>query len=103
MVEHEIEVDEDDEGKIMALRLYRDGKLTTSQIRDILLRQLKQEKIFGYGSYEEFFNDYFRKQLVAVEDLNRIQQIKDARQRYERRWNAPNKGYNYNMMQGQQM
>lgn len=41
MVEHEIEVDEDDEGKIMALRLYRDGKLTTSQIRDILLRQLK--------------------------------------------------------------
>jgi hypothetical protein len=72
VVEHEIEVDEDDEGKIMALRLYRDGKLTTSQIRDILLKQLKQERIFGYGSYEEFFNDYFRKQLVAVEDLNRI-------------------------------
>lgn len=38
VVEHDIEVDEDDEGKIQALRLYRDGKLTTSQMRDILLR-----------------------------------------------------------------
>lgn len=48
-------------------------------MRDILLRKLKQEKIFGYGSYEEFFNDYFRKELVAVEDLNRIKQIKESR------------------------
>lgn len=101
VVEHEIEVDEDEEGKIQALRLYRDGKLTTNQMRDILLKELKQERIFGYGSYEEFFNDYFRKQLVAVEDLNRVKQIKDARQRYERRWNTTNKGYNQNIMAGQ--
>ena len=59
-------------------------------MKDMLLRQLKQEKIFGYSNYTEFFNDYFRKQLVAVEDLNRIRQLKEARQRYEKRWNSNN-------------
>ena len=41
-------------------------------MKDILLKKLKQERIFGYSNYQEFFNDYFRKQLVAVEDLNRV-------------------------------
>jgi hypothetical protein len=84
------------------LRLYRDGKLTTGQVKEILLRQLNQDKIFAYGSYQEFFNDYFRKQLVAVEDMGRVQQLKDARQRYEKRWNTQQKGYNHNLMRGQQ-
>jgi len=48
-------------------------------MRDILLKKLNQDKIFAYGNYEEFFNDYFRKQLVAVEDLNRANKLKDAR------------------------
>jgi hypothetical protein len=48
-------------------------------MRDILLKKLNQDKIFAYGNYEEFFNDYFRKQLVAVEDLNKANKLKDAR------------------------
>ena len=30
VVEHEIELDEDAEGHVQAMRLYRDGKMTTS-------------------------------------------------------------------------
>lgn len=63
---------------------------------------MNQDKIFAYGSYEEFFNDYFRKQLIAVEDMNRVKQLKDARQRYEKRWN-PQRGYGVNLMKGQQI
>ena len=43
------------------------------------MRQLKQEKIFGFSSYEDFQSDYFKKKLVAVEDLNRVQVLKQAR------------------------
>jgi len=28
-------------------------------MEDLVLRQLKQQKIFAFGSYDEFFNDYF--------------------------------------------
>ena len=55
------------------------------------MRQLKQEKIFGFGSYDEFNTDYFKRDLVAVEDLNRLQVLKKARKKYEMRWN-PNQG-----------
>ena len=68
------------------MRLYNDGKLTHKQMKEILMRQLKQERIFGFGSFNEFFSDYFKKELVAVEDLNRVRVLKEARKRYERRW-----------------
>ena len=71
-MEHEVELEEDDDGRIQALRLYNDGKLTHRQMKEILMKQLKQEKIFGFGSYEDFNQDYFKKKLVAVEDLNRV-------------------------------
>jgi len=87
VIEHEVELDEDEDGKIQALRLYNDGKLTHKQMKEILMRQLKQEKIFGFGTYEDFQNDYFKKKLVAVEDLNRAYVIKQARKKYEMRWN----------------
>ena len=89
MVEHEIELDEDDDGRIQALRLYNDGKLTHRQMKEILMKQLKQEKIFGFSSYEDFQSDYFKKKLIAVEDLNRIQMLKEARSKYEMRFKAP--------------
>ena len=47
---------------------------------------MKQERIFGFSSFDEFFGDYFKKELVAVEDLNRVKVLKEARKRYERRW-----------------
>ena len=56
-------------------------------MKEILMRQLKQERIFGYGSYDEFSNKYFDRKLVAVEDLNRIKNLKLARKTYENRWN----------------
>ena len=75
VVEHEMELDEDDQGHIQALRLYNDGKLTHKQMKELLMGQLKQEKIFGFGSYDEFIGDYFKKDLVAVEDMNRLRSI----------------------------
>ena len=50
------------------------------------MRQLKQEKIFGFGSYDEFIGEYFQKDLVAVEDINRLRKIQNARKKYEMRW-----------------
>ena len=50
------------------------------------MRQLKQERIFGFGSYDEFQSQYFNKKLVAVEDLNRLKALKQARKKYEMRW-----------------
>lgn len=46
---------------------------------------MKQQKIFAFGSYDEFFNDYFKRDLVAVEDLNRARLIINARKHYEKR------------------
>ncbi len=76
VVEHEMELEEDEDGRVQALRLYNDGKLTHRQMKEILMRQLKQEKIFGFGSYDEFNNEYFKRNLVAVEDLNRLKVLK---------------------------
>ena len=70
------------------MRLYNDGKLTHKQMKEILMRQLKQEKIFGFSNFDSFQTEYFRKPLVAVEDLNRLRVLKQARQKYEMRWNG---------------
>jgi hypothetical protein len=54
VVEHEMELEEDGQGNVQAMRLYNDGKLTHKQMKEILMRQLKQEKIFGFGNFDEF-------------------------------------------------
>ena len=64
------------------MRLYGDGRLTTNQMKDMLMRQLNQDKIFGYNSYEDFESKFFKKKLIAVEDLNRIGVLKEARKQY---------------------
>ena len=94
-MEHEVELEEDEDGRIQALRLYNDGKLTHRQMKEILMKQLKQEKIFGFSSYDDFSQDYFKKKLVAVEDLNRVQVLKQARQRYEMRWKSQGRTSKY--------
>ena len=66
--------------------MYRDGKLTDRQMQELITRHLKQQKIFGFGSYDEFFNDYFKRDLVAVEDLNRVRLVSQARKQYESRF-----------------
>ena len=68
------------------MHLYDDGRLTHKQMKDMLTRQLKQDKIFGFGSYDEFLGEYFQKDLVAVEDLNRTRKLQDARKKYQMRW-----------------
>jgi hypothetical protein len=40
-------------------------------MKELLLKHLKQEKIFGFGNYDDFFTSYFKKDLVAVEEMNR--------------------------------
>ena len=76
VIEHEFELEEDEEGKLQALRLlYKDGKLTNAQVKEMLLKKLKQEKIFGFSNYDEFFGDYFKKDLVALEDMNRVMKL----------------------------
>ena len=65
-------------------------------MKEILMRQLKQEKIFGFGSYDEFLGEYFNKKLVAVEDLNRLQVLKEARRKYEMRWNEQGRTAKFN-------
>ena len=52
--------------------MFEQGKLTQEQMEELIVRQLKQEKIFGFSTYDEFFNSYFDRDLVAIENLNRI-------------------------------
>ena len=54
-------------------------------MQELIMRHLKQQKIFGYGSYDEFFSDYFKRDLVAVEDLNKVRLLTNARKKYENR------------------
>ena len=63
------------------------------------MRQLKQEKIFGFGSYDEFLGEYFNKKLVAVEDLNRLKVLKEARRKYEMRWSDQGRTAKFNAAQ----
>ena len=63
------------------------------------MRQLKQERIFGFGSFDEFQNQYFNRKLVAVEDLNRLKNLKQARKKYEMRWQGPGRTQKYEELQ----
>jgi hypothetical protein len=71
VVEHEFDLDA--QGTVAQIQqMYNEGRLTHQQMEELIVRQLKQQKIFAFGSYDEFFNDYFQKDLVAVEDMNRV-------------------------------
>lgn len=84
VVEQEFEVEV--QGTVQQIRnMFNEGKITESQMNELIVRQLKQQKIFAFGSYDEFFNDYFKRDLVAVEDLNRARLIINARKHYEKR------------------
>ena len=63
------------------------------------MRQLKQERIFGFGSFEDFQSQYFNRKLVAVEDLNRLKNLKQARKKYEMRWNGQGRTAKFNEAQ----
>ena len=56
-------------------------------MKEMLMRQLNQDKIFGFNSYNDFESKFFKKKLVAIEDLNRIGVLKEARKQYSNRWN----------------
>ena len=60
-----------------------------------MLQNLKQQKIFGFNSFDDFASDYFNRELVAVEELNRVAWLKEARKKYENRWssNVPSNTY----------
>jgi hypothetical protein len=84
VVEHEVEMPGEGLGDI-AVSLPGGANLTDAQLKN-MLKDLKQQKIFGFNSFEDFAQDYFNRDLVAVEELNRIQWIKEARKKYENRW-----------------
>lgn len=72
-------------------------------MKEMLIRKLKQERIFGYSSYGEFVGDYFKNELVAIEDLNRVRWLKESRKTYENRWRDNPKNHyasNYGFMKG---
>ena len=62
--------------------MFEQGKLTQEKMEELIVRQLKQEKIFGFSTYDEFFNSYFDRDLVAIENLNRIANLVNARKKY---------------------
>jgi hypothetical protein len=50
----------------------RDGRLTAQQIKEMLQKRLKDDRIFGYNDFNEFNSKYFKKELVAFEEFHKI-------------------------------
>lgn len=68
-----------------AVDALKEGKLTAQQIRELLQKKLKDDKIFGFDNYSEFNSKYFKKELVAFEEFHKIRQLKYARVKYNNR------------------
>ena len=51
-------------------------------MEELIARQLKHQKIFAFSSYDEFFTDYFKRDIVAIEDMNRVHQFANTRKQY---------------------
>lgn len=66
----------------LGLAFYKGIKLKGISEDDIKRLQLNQDKIFGYNNYEDFQSKYFKKGLIAMEDMNKANRIKRARQAY---------------------
>ena len=78
--EYELEgVDQD------AADLLKRGDLSAGQIHELLQKQLKDDRIFGYEDYDEFKGKYFKKELTAFEDFHKVRQLKYARVKYNNR------------------
>jgi hypothetical protein len=50
----------------------KQGKLTADQIREMLSKKLKDDRIFGFDNFNDFNNKYFKKELVAFEDFHKV-------------------------------
>ena len=73
-----------------AANALRTGQLTAPQIRELLQKKLKDDRIFGFDSYDEFNSKYFKKELVAFEEFHKVRQLKYARVKYNNRIGRPN-------------
>lgn len=65
--------------------MFKQGQLTAQQIRELLQKKLKDDRIFGYDNFDEFNRKYFKKELVAFEEFHKIRQLKYARVKYNNR------------------
>lgn len=72
VIEHEVDLGSGAKAEIE--RLLNEGKITQAQHEELLMRHLNQQKIFAYGSYDEFYGAYFEnhRTLVADEHVRRI-------------------------------
>ena len=84
VTEHEVDLGGDQSTVVQIQKLFEEGIINKSQMEELLIRQLRQQKIFAFNSYDEFFGEYFQRELVAIEDMNRVHQIVAARKRYSR-------------------
>ncbi len=58
--------------------------------------QLNQDRIFAFKNFDDFNEKYFKRGLVAMDDLNKAQHIKEVRDKYAKRFqNSP---YNWKQL-----
>ena len=55
-----------------AAEALKKGDLNAQQIRDLLQKKLKDDRIFGFDTYQDFNSKYFKKELVAFEDFHKV-------------------------------
>jgi len=72
--------------------------LNAEQIKELLEKKLKDDRIFGYHNFEEFNQKYFKKELVAFEEFHKIRQLKYARVKYNNRINSNTRGYSHGLV-----
>ena len=54
----------------------------------------KDERIFAFSGFSDFRSKYFNKEVDPLEDLSRLKNIKDARNKYAKRFNNGANAYN---------
>ena len=76
VIEHEVDLGQKQGALSEIERLLREGLISQAQHEELLLRHLNQQKIFAFGSYDEFYGAYFRdRSLVADEDMRRVNRL----------------------------
>ena len=68
-----------------AAQMLKEGQLNPAQIRDLLAKRLKDDKIFGFDNFDDFNRQYFKKELVAFDEFYKIRQLKYSRVKYNNR------------------
>lgn len=56
----------------------------------------KDERIFAFSGFSDFRTKYFQREVDPLEELTRLKTIKDARQKYAKRFNNNIIGGAYN-------